>query len=262
MSLTLKISTAILSIIVFALSLLVFLTYFKYESTLAQLVRSRFLVIASDIKNTVHRGLSLGVTLSELQGIQEVIEEAKNNHPHILSIKVFEFTSDDQAKTVYNTRLAGIGGNIPELWLRTMLISKKAEEWYLKGEEANVIGVPIVNNFGKHIGGIAIRYSQHYIHEQSVQMLNNLLRKLSLILTAVSLFVLVGSYLLFYPISKSFSRMSNLLESYINRGQIPSHNGMDELEESLINTLKKNSMLLKKLENLKHLMSLSSYQEK
>ena len=258
MSLTFKISSAILGIVFFSVSLLVFLTYFKYESTLSTLVRSRFSVIANDIQSTISNGLSLGVTLTELRTTQEVLEQAKSGDDQILSIKVFELIDENSGKILYNTRLAGVGGSVPESWIRTMLSSKPSQPWYLSNQEGNIVGTTLINNFGTPVGGIVVRYSEKYSQIKAEQVLQELIQKTAIVIAISCLVVVLGSFAFIRPISKSFKNINKFLmtNEVFEKADWGAYQPKNDIEDLFVSAGKKSTKLMEDLKAVKEEMSI------
>jgi hypothetical protein len=210
--LTVKVASTIMAIVCFSVALLNFVTYLKYDTTITQIVGSRFLVIGEDLLQTVSKGLDLGLSLKELQTTQAVIESVKKNDSQILSISVFSLEKDNSGKILYNTRHAGIGGTAPTYWIDTLKAHIHNTHWLLDEDDVGSVGVTLFNTFKEPIGGIVVRYDQRQLDEKSLSFAKNLFMNSLIAMGLGFVCVLLVSHLIFRTLGDSFSRMKDALE--------------------------------------------------
>lgn len=160
-----------------------------------------------DMKNTVEYGLNLGLSLSELQNIQKVIEGIKEKDSEIVSIKVF----DDKGASVFDTEGVSEGEMIPEEWRKIHEESGK-DLWNMAFKESFVIGVPLYNNFDVMVGGLAISYSKAHI-EGTVKKMGFFMGK-SVIITLLvfALITVIGMGFFLRKITGVFNKMDSSLQ--------------------------------------------------
>lgn len=232
--LTFKVGLTIMSVVIFSIMLLNFVTYLKYDSILDNVVGSRFLVIADDLRQTVSNGLDLGLSLKELQTTQAVIEGVKKSDPQILSISVFAIEGGDTGKILYNTRHAGIGGSAPSVWINTLKSHASSKYWILNEDNVGSVGVTIVNNFKEPIGGIVVRYDQKYLMEKNLFFAKHLVfYSLSAIAISFIVVLLLVSFVLRF-VGTSFGNMHHAVEAFVTgtKVKLPPPNNEIEREFS------------------------------
>ena len=213
MRLTIKTGLTIVAILLFAVVVTSLLNYYKYQSTLADLVRSRVVVIGLDLKNTVEASVGLGIPLKQTENIQEIIDRAKAADEQILSVGVFE-TSATGGTRLFHTNKAGIGKAVPESWLMAVAEAENAV-WSVDGKEALVSGFSLVNNFDKTIGAVVMRYSRAYQTAKVEAMFEELGKTTLIVFMIATVLTFLGVFLFFRQISTSFGRRTDSLNAVI-----------------------------------------------
>lgn len=213
MRLTIKTGLTIVAILLFAVLVTSFLNYYKYQSTLADLVRSRLVVIGLDLKNTVEASVGLGIPLRQTENIQKIINRAKRGDDQILSVEVFETSAAGGAR-LFHTDQARIGEAVPEKWLKAVADANDAV-WTADDKNVLVTGFSLVNNFNQTIGAVVVRNSKAYQVAKVAAMFEKLVRALLVVFTVTSALAFLGVFLLFRRLSSSFGRMTDSLNAVI-----------------------------------------------
>src|SRR3954468_10926205 len=86
----------------FAVGMSAFLNYFKYRSTIANIVKSRVLVVGRGIENSVQASLQLGMQFGELQQLPQLMAREKSADRLVRAIDVF----DSSGQILYSTEAA------------------------------------------------------------------------------------------------------------------------------------------------------------
>jgi len=214
MKLTPKTSLTIFVILGFAISVTAFLNYYKYQSTLRELVQSRFVVVGLDLKNSVEGSVSLGIPLSQTENIQELLNRVKSSDEQILSAEVFGIAGENGVR-LFGTDAAKIGEAVPADWVRGAE-REDADRWQFDEDTAFGVGFAIINNFNKPVGGIALRYSRAYQQSKVEAMYKTLGRAALIVFAVASVLAFIGVYVFFRPISTTFSRMTASLNSLVS----------------------------------------------
>lgn len=94
MALSIRLILAILFILAGAMALIAALNYFKFESSLKELQRSRIAAIGLDLKHSMEQTTNLGLALRDLQSNQDLIERALAKDRQLLSITIFDRKGD------------------------------------------------------------------------------------------------------------------------------------------------------------------------
>jgi hypothetical protein len=121
----------------------------------ATLRESRFEFSLHAVRGTLESGLRLGLSLSDLAGVQELIEQTRLQEQVILSVDIF----DAEGRILFTTATDGVGANLPEAW-RAPCLAAVHENWSADDEEGRVLCGALTNNFDQVSGGVVLRYRQ------------------------------------------------------------------------------------------------------
>jgi hypothetical protein len=147
-----------LVVCLFAIGMAAFLNYFKYKSTVGQIVKSRVLVIANDIENSVQASLALGLSFSEIGMLPSLLKRDQLSDRLILGIDIFETSG----KVAYSTDNERVGRQAPATWLDAAQHAK-TREWSVGEKDELVAGILLKNNFDLTMGYLALRYPRAYV---------------------------------------------------------------------------------------------------
>lgn len=153
----------------FAIGMATFLNYYKYKSTVGQIVKSRVLVVANAIENSVQASLALGLSFGELNMLGGLLERQAASDTLILGIDVF----DTGGKKLYSTDVASVGQIVPTAWMDAT--SRTKAEWSVEEPAQFVAGIAIKNNFNLTTGFLSVRYSRSYVDAAAARVGNQLL---------------------------------------------------------------------------------------
>ena len=169
-----------LLVCIFAIGMATFLNYFKYKSTVGQIVKSRVLVVANAIENSVQASLALGLSFGELNMLGGLLERQAASDNLILGIDVF----DTNGKQLYSTDAVRTGQSVPTGWMETA--GRAKVDWFVEEPDQFVAGIAIKNNFNLTTGYLAVRYSRSYVDAAAARVGKRLL------LTAIPLLVVIA----------------------------------------------------------------------
>lgn len=139
----------------FALGMASLLNYFKFESTVRKLQRSRIALITEDTSDAIGRSLSFSAELAASTTLQPLIERQLGADPLILSIDII----DEAGKTLFSTQAARVNQAAPADWLRRAN-RPNARDWFLAEPDAFVDGLNVANSFGVHVATVVVRYQR------------------------------------------------------------------------------------------------------
>lgn len=177
-----KAFAAIVLVLGFSLVLISLLNYFKYEKTFSALQRSKFEVIARDLKAAAETGMNIGLPLPALKNMQDLISRESHRDNQILNIEIF----GTDGTVLYSTQ-PGRAGATESPKLLDALRHASGKAWELNDKDSFLVGVPINNNFGRLSGGLAIRYAKSYF-ETELLRIGRELAEYSAIVFGVSVF--------------------------------------------------------------------------
>jgi hypothetical protein len=202
-------AAAVVTLIVgLTLALIGMLNFFRFEQTLRATTEARLGFVAKDLKANIQTGLDLGLDLSSMTNVQDIIEREAATDPGILGIDVF----DDQAEVLFSTQESPVGRQIPEAW-RAAIGSDGDAVWQASDREQMVVGTRLTSNFGSDVGGVALRYSRASFEEQLQRMLNLLIRLGTSTLLVTALMSLVVSWLVLGATARRLARVRAAVEN-------------------------------------------------
>jgi hypothetical protein len=139
----------------FAVGMAAFLNYFKYKSTISNIVKSRVLVVGRGIENSVQASLQLGMQFSELAQLPQLMQREKSSDRLVRGIDVF----DSSGQVLYSTDRPRVGQKVPGPWISAAQRSKSTE-WGTDETDEFVAGISLKNAFDLTVGYLAMRYSR------------------------------------------------------------------------------------------------------
>lgn len=180
---------ALLLSLLFALGMALLLNYYKFSNTVSGLVRSNVAVAAQDIQENFRLSLSVGMGLSEIEGMPALLARQAKVDPSIIVIRI----GDMKGKGLYASDPLLATEIYPEAWLLAARTSKNGE-WNIRAPDGSEsIGWVLHNNFDLAVGLLSIEYSTDQV-EVSQKMLFPALIKSTLWAFGISL--ALGSLLL------------------------------------------------------------------
>lgn len=151
-----------LAVSFFAVGMAAFLNYFKYKSTISNIVKSRVLVVGRNIENSVQASLAIGMQFTELQQLTQLMQREKSSDRLVRGIDVF----DTSGQVIYSTDRARMGQKVPTPWVLSAERSKSTE-WSSDESEEYVAGISLKNAFDLTVGYLALRYSREEVERAS-----------------------------------------------------------------------------------------------
>ncbi len=139
----------------FAVGMAAFLNYFKYKSTIGDIVKSRVLVIGRGIENTVQASLQVGMQFTELSQMNQMLARERSSDRMIRGIDMF----DSAGQVLYSSDRSRVGQRVPEAWMASAERSKTTE-WASEAAEDYVAGISVRNAFDLPVGFLAMRYAR------------------------------------------------------------------------------------------------------
>jgi len=139
----------------FAVGMAAFLNYFKYKSTIGNIVKSRVLVVGRGIENSVQASLQLGMQFSELSQLPQLMQREKGTDRLVRGIDVFDYSG----QIIYSTDRARVGQKVPPTWTQAAERSKTTE-WTADESDEYVAGISVKNAFDLTVGFLALRYGR------------------------------------------------------------------------------------------------------
>lgn len=211
-----KAAAVVTLIVALTLALIGMLNFFRFEQTLRATTEARLGFIAKDLKANIQTGLDLGLDLTSMSNVQNIIDREAATDARILGIDVF----DDQAQVLFSTEESAAGSQVPGVW-RAAIGSDDAV-WQASDHAQMVVGTRLTSNFGADVGGVALRYSRASFEEQLQRMLDLLVRLGVATLAITALLSLVVSWLVFGSTARRLARVRLAVEDALTHPEGPS----------------------------------------
>lgn len=257
MKLSSKIYFFVFATITLTLSLLTVLMHFKYHATRAELVNTRFSILANDMKWVIERGLRLGINLEEFKNINNIIQTGLKQDKDILSVSVFKY-ENNKIERIYETK-KGIPTPYIDRRIIESIFSTKHEYWSFDVGNTGYIGVSFKDAVGSMLGGLYMTYSIDLINSEEKKEIYLLYLRL---LAAIMLIVFI-SYFITYktitPLDKNLQKMNEIMATYIDNPsnrQLIDLTAIDHLElrKVLHQTISSSKVTLKSFEQLQKII--------
>ncbi|HCB13958.1 MAG TPA: hypothetical protein DEP36_10385 [Gammaproteobacteria bacterium] len=216
-----KITATITVLIAFVLGLAVLMNYAKFERTFNGLMQSRLAFLVQDLRDTLEFGLDLGLDPAAMANTAAILTREAAHDPHILSISVF----NEQGHILYQYQSKLLDPHpvtpLTPAWLETVLQTASKTPQHISDPETLMVGIPLINNFGRTVGGLILRYDRSFHDQELQQTLFNLIRAALLILIAASLVALLSVWLLFRSTRRELRQVRIALEDFLENQQRP-----------------------------------------
>lgn len=139
----------------FAVGMAGLLNYFKFESTVKKLQRSRISLVAAEAHGAMEKSLALGAVLAESATLRGMLESLGRADALILSIDLL----DANGAVALSTDAARVGSTPPQAWLKAARRPGTSESFV--DERAAFAVVRIVrNSFDVPLGSVVVRYER------------------------------------------------------------------------------------------------------
>ena len=159
MKLRIKLGLALLAGVVLSLALVVYAALDMFDRELRAVRASHFGFIVDEIAHAVTVRTDLGLRLETIPEIAALLDRAQAADPDIDRLLVF----DADGRVVFSTDQADLGTVVGT--------GDGTGRWIEVDERAMTVGSPLINNFGKVVGGVLldseVRHSEP-LHERAV----------------------------------------------------------------------------------------------
>ena len=163
-SLTQRMTITVILILIVASTLTATLNILKFERVVGDREAAIYASEVSDIKRIVEDSMNLGLALNMLRNTQALIERRNAEDPVILGISVY----DEQRRVLFDTNRESIGEPLDPRWLS---LTPDQPAWTGRTPRAAFTGAPLVNSFGKIVGGIVLRYDPNRVRQTVTSVL-------------------------------------------------------------------------------------------
>lgn len=203
---TFRLTAAISSILLLVVCVMVFLNYTKFQKVFSVFYQSRIDYVIKDMKQAVEFSLGMGLPLSNLKNIQDLIDRVRKEDKQIIAIQVIDPSGD----VLFTTQKGAAGDKtVPEAWMTKT--KSTSDIWTIHDAEAMVIGVALLNAIDQVSGSMVLKYSRSYYDGLLKEMLWDMAKIGVLILVGGTILALVLAFLMFDRTMQGFVRVSRML---------------------------------------------------
>jgi len=182
------------------------LNYTKFQKVFTVFYQSRIDYVIKDMKQAVEFSLSMGIPLSDLKNIQDLIDRVRKEDKQIIAIQVV----DPSGNIVFTTQKEAAGDKtVPDAWIANT--RSNSDIWTIHDAEAMVMGVPLLNAIDQVSGGLVLEYSRSYYDGRLKAMLWDMAKTGLLIFAGGTVLALVLAFFMFDKTMQGFVRVSRML---------------------------------------------------
>ena len=154
-----RVATLLAIILTVGLGITGVLSVQTFSRTLAEFLSTRFEFVVTDLRQRIETQMDLGLALSSIENIPEIMESYLEDDPQIFTIEVF----DPTGTVLYSTDTSFEGDLVVEGWLQAWRDADSGGIWSRFERDAGVVGAVLRDNFDQEVGSIALRYSREFL---------------------------------------------------------------------------------------------------
>ncbi|MCY4503992.1 MAG: hypothetical protein OXE57_20900 [Alphaproteobacteria bacterium] len=194
------------------MALMILLNQQKFADILRGLDDSRVSVMTLDTSRRLRQAVDLGLPLKDIAESRSIVEALIEDYPELESVSIFDAGG----------RVLEHGGNeldtgrneAPPIWVSDNRAAD-GEVWRIEDPESFIVGAPVVNNFGKLEGGVAVRYSKARYSSIVAGLLNELLEAAAIIFVASGLLAVLGTAAALWKLTKTARYLQRSVENLL-----------------------------------------------
>ena len=191
--LTTRVMVTVLIILAAGVGMTTLLSARIFERTLSELLTSRMEFKVNEFRHRIETQMDLGIALSDLRGISEMLDEYRQTDKQILSIEVF----DERGVVLFSTDSSFAGDLVTEAWVTQWRSGRERLAWSHLDRDARVIGISMQDNLGRNVGSLALRYSRNFFDDNvAAQTVRLLIIGTAVILCMIPVCILGAVFLL------------------------------------------------------------------
>ncbi len=190
MRLLVVLNVAFLCAFAVTMALMILLNQQKFSDILRGLDDSRVSVVTLDTSRRLRQAVDLGLPLKDIAESRAMVEALVADYPELASVSIF----DARGRLLVHggDALKGGGPQAPPAWSAGNR-EAEGEVWRLEDPESFVVGAPVINNFGKLEGGVAVRYSKARFNAIVEGLTAELVEAAALVFLASGLLAVLGT---------------------------------------------------------------------
>lgn len=212
-SLSRKVSTALVGILLSTMVMTGVLAYYKFGDVLSALVSSRYSFVVFTIKQKIEDRLALGLPLRQLRQVQDLMEMEKARDDQILGIQIYDLNRE----VLFDTERGSIGSRVPVGWVEPLSV-QSTQPFTLNDEDNALVGMPLVSTLGKVEGAVVLRYPGAYLEHELGALLSRLAVEFAAVLVGFSLIAVIAASLLLGGVRRRLHAMETTLTKTLAEG--------------------------------------------
>lgn len=188
--LVLRIAVSITGVVALALAAAVALTVASLSEVLSDTYQARFAFFANEVRDNVETGLDLGLALSELDNVQEIVEARAAKNESVLAIRVV----DNGGSVVFRGGAGDaeiVGGS----------------------ETQGQVREPIVNTFGKQVGRVELVYTTRGSQRALTRVTSDLAMRAGALVGGVAAVAFVAATLIVGRLPRRLARVKSWFDA-------------------------------------------------
>lgn len=208
-----RITLALVVILAAGVAMTTVLSAHMFERTLSDFLTSRFEFEINDVRQRIETQMDLGIALSNLEGVSEMLDEYQQADEQILSIEVF----DERGVVLFSTDPSFVGDLVTEGWITAWRSSRGRQVWSDLDRDARVVGVPLRDNLGRDVGSLALRYSRDFFDDNVTAQTARLLVIGAVVVLGVIPLCILGALVLLRGLRRELSELRETMDELANR---------------------------------------------
>ncbi len=220
-------NTGFLTAFAVTMALMVLLNQQKFSDILHGLDDSRVSVVTLDTTRRLRQAVDLGLPLKDVAESRAMVEALVSEHPELESVSVF----DARGRLVaHGGEEAGGGPGVPDRWMAANS-GAAGEVWRLEDGGSFVVGGPVVNNFGKLEGGVAVRYGKDRFNAVVASLTFELIEAAAVIFAVSGVVAVLGTAAALWRLTGAAREMRRRVEGLLKSGETGPGAGSPEHED-------------------------------
>ena len=218
MNLLIKLNAAFLCAFALAMALTVLLNQAKFGDILRGLDDSRVSVVTLDTSRRLRQAVDLGLPLKDIAESRSIVDSLIDDYPELQSVSIFDA---DGVLIVHGGQALRTGQDMaPADWLEDNRTAG-GDVWRRETPESFVVGGPIVNNFGKLEGGVAVRYGKARYGRIVSGLADELLESAFGLFVAASALAVLGTAAVLRRLTSTARRLTAEVERLLDESRQP-----------------------------------------
>lgn len=215
MRLLVILNAAFLCAFAVTMALMILLNQQKFADILRGLDDSRVSVVTLDTSRRLRQAVDLGLPLKDIAESSSIVEALIEDYPELQSVSIFD--AGGHVLVHGGNQLDGGRSEAPAVWVSDNQAAE-GEVWRLEDLESFIVGAPVINNFGKLEGGVAVRYSKARYSSIVAGLTNELVEAAAIIFLASGLLAVLGTAAALWKLTRTVRYLRQSVENLLKPG--------------------------------------------